>query len=59
MKWLAAHQFHLTQGEDVMAILVGKDTKLIVQGMTGRSGTFYSDLALNYPILFNGFFVTN
>ena len=31
-----------------MAILVGKDTKLIVQGMTGRSGTFYSDLAINY-----------
>jgi len=31
-----------------MAILVGPDTRLIVQGMTGRAGTFYSDLAISY-----------
>ncbi len=31
-----------------MAILVGTDTRLIVQGMTGRAGTFYSDQAINY-----------
>ena len=31
-----------------MAILVDRDTRLIVQGMTGRAGTFYSDLAMQY-----------
>jgi len=31
-----------------MAILVGPDTRVIVQGMTGRAGTFYSDLAISY-----------
>lgn len=31
-----------------MAILVDKDTKVIVQGMTGRSGTFYADSAMRY-----------
>lgn len=31
-----------------MAIFVGKDTKVMVQGITGRSGTFYTDQALRY-----------
>jgi succinyl-CoA synthetase alpha subunit len=31
-----------------MSILADKSTKLIVQGMTGRSGTFYTDQAINY-----------
>jgi len=31
-----------------MSILVDKDTKVLVQGMTGRSGTFYTDLAIRY-----------
>ena len=31
-----------------MSVLVGTDTKLIVQGMTGRAGTFYTDLATRY-----------
>jgi len=31
-----------------MSILANANTKLIVQGMTGRSGTFYSDQAINY-----------
>ena len=31
-----------------MAILVGKQTRVLVQGMTGRAGTFYTDLAVRY-----------
>lgn len=31
-----------------MAILVNKDTRVLVQGMTGRAGTFYTDQALRY-----------
>ena len=31
-----------------MSILVSAETKVIVQGMTGRSGTFYTDQAINY-----------
>jgi succinyl-CoA synthetase alpha subunit len=31
-----------------MAILVDADTRLLVQGMTGRAGTFYTDLAIDY-----------
>ena len=31
-----------------MGILADRNTKVIVQGMTGRSGTFYTDLALLY-----------
>jgi succinyl-CoA synthetase alpha subunit len=31
-----------------MAILVDRDTRLIVQGMTGRAGTFYTDQAMEY-----------
>ncbi|MDJ0828027.1 MAG: succinate--CoA ligase subunit alpha [Rhodobacter sp.] len=31
-----------------MAILVDETTKLVVQGMTGRSGTFYTDQAIRY-----------
>ncbi|HEX2258092.1 MAG TPA: succinate--CoA ligase subunit alpha [Afifellaceae bacterium] len=31
-----------------MAILAGKDTRLIVQGVTGRAGTFYTDQAIQY-----------
>ncbi|MEX0693373.1 MAG: succinate--CoA ligase subunit alpha [Rhodospirillales bacterium] len=31
-----------------MSILVNAETKVIVQGMTGRSGTFYTDQAINY-----------
>ncbi len=31
-----------------MSILIDENTKVIVQGMTGRSGTFYTDLAMRY-----------
>ncbi len=31
-----------------MAILIDADTRVIVQGMTGRAGTFYTDLAMRY-----------
>ena len=31
-----------------MPILVDENTKVLVQGMTGRSGTFYTDLAIRY-----------
>jgi succinyl-CoA synthetase alpha subunit len=31
-----------------MAILVDRNTRLLVQGMTGRAGTFYTDLAVDY-----------
>jgi succinyl-CoA synthetase alpha subunit len=31
-----------------MAILVDQGTRLMVQGMTGRAGTFYTDLAIEY-----------
>ena len=37
-----------------MAILVGPDTRVIVQGMTGRSGTFYTDLAIRYGSTYVG-----
>ncbi len=31
-----------------MSILVNNDTKVIVQGMTGRAGTFYTDQGMRY-----------
>lgn len=31
-----------------MSILVDKDTRIIVQGITGRSGTFYTDQGIRY-----------
>lgn len=31
-----------------MAILVDRDTRLLVQGMTGRAGTFYTDQMMRY-----------
>lgn len=31
-----------------MSVLVSSDTKVLVQGMTGRAGTFYTDLAMRY-----------
>jgi len=31
-----------------MAILVDENTKVLVQGITGRSGTFYADMAMRY-----------
>jgi succinyl-CoA synthetase alpha subunit len=31
-----------------MAILVDRDTRVIVQGITGRAGTFYTDQAMRY-----------
>jgi succinyl-CoA synthetase alpha subunit len=31
-----------------MAVLVGEDTRVLVQGLTGRAGTFYTDLAVRY-----------
>jgi succinyl-CoA synthetase alpha subunit len=31
-----------------MAILVGAETRVLVQGMTGRAGTFYTHLAMRY-----------
>ena len=31
-----------------MSVFVGKDTKLIVQGITGRQATFHTKIALDY-----------
>jgi len=31
-----------------MSILINKDTKIIVQGLTGKTGTFHTDQALAY-----------
>ena len=31
-----------------MSILVNKDTKVIVQGLTGKTGTFHTEQALGY-----------
>ena len=31
-----------------MAVLINQDTRVMVQGMTGRAGTFYTDLAVRY-----------
>ena len=31
-----------------MSILIGKDTKIIVQGLTGKTGTFHTEQALAY-----------
>ena len=31
-----------------MSIIINKDTKLIVQGITGREGTFHTEQMLNY-----------
>ena len=31
-----------------MSILVNKDTKIIVQGLTGKTGTFHTEQALAY-----------
>ncbi len=31
-----------------MGILIGSDTRLLVQGITGRAGTFYTDQAMRY-----------
>lgn len=31
-----------------MAVLVAEDTRVLVQGLTGRAGTFYADLAMRY-----------
>ena len=31
-----------------MSVLVGKETKLICQGFTGKTGTFHSQGAIDY-----------
>jgi len=31
-----------------MAVLVGKDTRLVVQGITGKEGTFHTQQAVAY-----------
>ncbi|OYT55375.1 MAG: succinate--CoA ligase subunit alpha, partial [Candidatus Hecatellales archaeon ex4484_218] len=31
-----------------MGIIVGKDTRVVVQGITGREGSFHTELMLKY-----------
>lgn len=31
-----------------MAVLIGRETRVLVQGITGRAGTFYTDKAIRY-----------
>jgi succinyl-CoA synthetase alpha subunit len=37
-----------------MAILVNRDTRVLVQGITGRAGTFYTDQAVRYGSTYVG-----
>lgn len=37
-----------------MAVLVGEATRVIAQGLTGRAGTFYTDLAVRYGSAYVG-----
>lgn len=37
-----------------MAVLIDENTKVIVQGVTGRAGTFYTDLAMRYGAQYVG-----
>ena len=36
------------EGEDLMSILVNKDTRLLVQGITGREGAFHTEQMIAY-----------
>src|SRR5690606_31027665 len=36
------------QGSEVMSVLLTKDTKVLVQGFTGKNGTFHSEQAIAY-----------
>lgn len=37
-----------------MSVLINADTKVIVQGLTGRAGTFYTDMAVRYGSQYMG-----
>ncbi len=47
-KYLSKHNLCLNQEDCHMSILVGKETKLIVQGITGRDGSFHTGLMIEY-----------
>ena len=44
----AAKKVVAAKGEQIMSVLVGRNTKVICQGFTGAQGTFHSEQAISY-----------
>ena len=44
----AAQKIVAAVWSNIMSVLINKDTKIITQGMTGKTGTFHTEQALAY-----------